>query len=596
MYNPSTFGPIEIPHRGIAMRLPGFALAILFFSAPMFSASSGSLNYKLVGSSGDVITFQIPSATPTAQPCLAHPPECFGVSSVTVNIDGKSIPGLEIEFFASGEFGGIGIEMGNESPEYVNTGGPLLFSGSLQSPTLTTGSFPLSTDTCCGAVYTDATWTLTVSNSGCQVEVPNAWGQAGSPWGPLTYDLYNVGLCQSHPPTAGECKIGDSNSCCRMKTLGCTTTSLAMALSAAGVSDLPDPLTTISVLDPGSLNTFMDLHADYDGNHDVQIETATLDVNLFTLGLRGGNAIHFDDTLRGDKDPNDLKNAVCSGHPVIVTVAPIAQCSIQPGPPGGHYVLVKGTRTDSVGTHFDIVDPGCRANNTLDLYGNDFVIRGFIADPGDVSTLEFETDDAADLLITDPTGNRTGFDPTASLVKKEIPQSSYGQDFLTDNDTGEAGGITHSVNVFQPAQGDYNVVVNGLKSGTYSLSVASFSSDGSKNPSSLMGIAGNGSSSAFQVDFSSSPGGATRLTRLATFQSVLDDISNGLQLGLIDNQGIANSFSKKLLAAQGASVLTRNSILTAFKNEVIAQSGKHVNGIASKVLIEDADSLIEQNP
>jgi hypothetical protein len=82
---------------------------------------------------------------------------------------------------------------------------------------------------------------------------------------------------------------------------------------------------------------------------------------------------------------------------------------------------------------------------------------------------------------------------------------------------------------------------------------------------------------------------------MASFQSTLADISNSLQLGLIDNQGIANSLSQKIQAAQAAIGPARNNILKAFENDVNAQTGKHVNGIAPQVLLQDADSLISQN-
>jgi hypothetical protein len=64
----------------------------------------------------------------------------------------------------------------------------------------------------------------------------------------------------------------------------------------------------------------------------------------------------------------------------------------------------------------------------------------------------------------------------------------------------------------------------------------------------------------------------------------------------VDNKGIANSLSQKIEAAQKATWVARNNILNAFKNEVNAQSSKHITGIAPQVLLQDADSLISQNP
>jgi len=65
-----------------------------------------------------------------------------------------------------------------------------------------------------------------------------------------------------------------------------------------------------------------------------------------------------------------------------------------------------------------------------------------------------------------------------------------------------------------------------------------------------------------------------------------------VQLGLIDNRGIANSLSQKIQAAAKAPGPARRNIVNAFKHEVYAQSGKHINGIAVQLLLEDADSLL----
>jgi hypothetical protein len=149
------------------------------------------------------------------------------------------------------------------------------------------------------------------------------------------------------------------------------------------------------------------------------------------------------------------------------------------------------------------------------------------------------------------------------------------------------------------------------------------------------GIAGPGSSSSVEVQFASTPGSTSTVVLAATFQSTLQDISNSLQLGLIDNQGIANSLSRKInvasVAAGGGDNTTAANVLRAFTNEVkrLAEdvrdgideagkpgigddrerreaehrqrqdkdrehTGKHITGIAPQVLLADAAHLISQ--
>jgi hypothetical protein len=116
--------------------------------------------------------------------------------------------------------------------------------------------------------------------------------------------------------------------------------------------------------------------------------------------------------------------------------------------------------------------------------------------------------------------------------------------------------------------------------------------DGSPQPDVLIpGIAGPGSSTSFSIQLTSAPGSTPTITVAATFSSTLADINNSLQLGLIDNQGIANSLSQKVEATQKATGNNGNNILKAFINEVNAQSGKHIKGAAVQVLLADANAL-----
>ena len=123
-----------------------------------------------------------------------------------------------------------------------------------------------------------------------------------------------------------------------------------------------------------------------------------------------------------------------------------------------------------------------------------------------------------------------------------------------------------------------------------------FSQDGSSQQEGrITGIAGPGSTSLFAIQLNSTPGASSRVVRVATFQSTLSDVNNSLQLGLIDNQGIANSLSQELQAAASAATQeTKANILNAFKNEINAQSGKHITAVAAQTLLQDADSLLSQ--
>jgi len=154
---------VEPGGRSLRSFLLALAVAGLFLIPGV--AYSTSLEYTMIGSYGDKIAFQISSQTRTPLPCTAHPPDCFAQWPVTVDFNGSPIAGLEIDFAGPSEYGGLTIDQQFHTAEYVNTFGPVLFSGTLASPDLLTGTFSLTTDTCCGAIYTDPTWTLTVTQT-----------------------------------------------------------------------------------------------------------------------------------------------------------------------------------------------------------------------------------------------------------------------------------------------------------------------------------------------------------------------------------------------------------------------------------------------
>jgi hypothetical protein len=206
------------------------------------------------------------------------------------------------------------------------------------------------------------------------------------------------------------------------------------------------------------------------------------------------------------------------------------------------------------------------------------------------------------LLVIDSLNRRTGFDALTGRKPSQIPKSFYSVDGIVDDETGDLPpGTSHSVHIYRFAEGSYGVNTEGLKLGLFTLRVRAFSQDGSPQPPvSVQGIAGVGSTSTFDAQFNPSSASVPQVVRVATFDSTLADINNSLQLGLIDDEGIANSLSQKFqaaadAAARGQAEASKN-ILRAFKNEVTAQRSKHISDLAAQVLLEDADSLLSQSP
>jgi Peptidase_C39 like family len=383
-------------------------------------------------------------------------------------------------------------------------------------------------------------------------------------------------LSQGNPQWASD--LYDHSSTYTIREIGCALTSLSMALNSAGITTIPHG----SPNDPGWLNEFMAAtDTDYSGL-SVNWGPATRDASSDTMKFHFSNINSINDWQGATQY---LNKALCQGgNPVIVGVN-----LDQQGTPS-HFVVVTGKQ----GNDYTIADPGY-SKTTLSQYNNKFVTRGFVADPsGDISELDLTVGDVAEILVIDSSGQETGYDPSLGQIVQQIPNSVYFRDALQDDLTGAPATETiHFGEIFQPSQEAYQIDVNGLKLGTYSLSIRMFSQDGSPQPDVILsGIAGPGSSSSFAIQVNSVPGATTTVVPIATFQSTLADISNSLSLGLIDNPGNANSLFQKIEAAQNDRQPARSNILNAFINEVKALSGKHITGAAVPVLLQDANSLL----
>jgi hypothetical protein len=89
-------------------------------------------------------------------------------------------------------------------------------------------------------------------------------------------------------------------------------------------------------------------------------------------------------------------------------------------------------------------------------------------------------------------------------------------------------------------------------------------------------------------------------TIIVTPASIIDDVTQFVNDGSIDNHGIANSLTVKLQhaadARAGGNCSQAANLYGAFINEVQAQSGKHVSADAAAILIADAQFLIANCP
>ena len=117
---------------------------------------------------------------------------------------------------------------------------------------------------------------------------------------------------------------------------------------------------------------------------------------------------------------------------------------------------------------------GFRANNA----DRTFTVTGvetYQLNPSSKGSLSQIAQSPVELLVTDPNGNRVGYDPVADTNVFEIPGSSYSRDFpildASDDGGGSAGDTNgiKTVSVPAPLGGSYSTELIGTASGSYTF-------------------------------------------------------------------------------------------------------------------------------
>lgn len=196
-----------------------------------------------------------------------------------------------------------------------------------------------------------------------------------------------------------------------------------------------------------------------------------------------------------------------------------------------------------------------------------------------------------ELLVIDPQGNKTGFDPSVNTIVEQIPNSGWGVD--------EFPGIppTRFVGIGEPKGGTYRLEVIGINPTTYTLGIRMADSAGNSRQPVFNGITSLGIISTYTITYDPAPGVTPKVERVVTIEDIKNDVKIAFNLGLINNEGVQQSLLAKLENAKKeigqGNIQAAKNILKAFINEVNAQKEKHIKEYAVKILLEGANYLIE---
>lgn len=216
-----------------------------------------------------------------------------------------------------------------------------------------------------------------------------------------------------------------------------------------------------------------------------------------------------------------LTNAVCGGNPAIIFI-PTKSAN------DGHWVTVTGVVQDDEGTTYAINDP-INGQTTLDnayaQYGYSYlqVYRATATRPSRPSIMMYAAaaqpalqssaatqvlqDSPVQLLVTDPLGRKTGYDPSTGMVRNEIPGSTYGSYSISRPD-GASTPHNYQLTVAEPLDGDYSVQAVGQAAGAYTIQITTQDPESNAGDRVFTGVATSGSQESYGYAYTSATGGA----------------------------------------------------------------------------------------
>jgi hypothetical protein len=217
---------------------------------------------------------------------------------------------------------------------------------------------------------------------------------------------------------------------------------------------------------------------------------------------------------------NDLSAALANRYPVTVRVKFHSTDTVY-----GHTVLVTDQEVATGGMpRFKIHDPGLRTNLYLDTaYQNNFIIKGYVksesqnlsglqrsatVNSDELAFLSVSSGESIQLMVIDPLGRRTGFDPSTQQRVNEIPNSSY-NDELNINpftlDPLDSAPLVRTVSVYDPLPGTYQIVSFGVTTGAFKLDFKIISRTGQLRRSLIAGSIQAGATVNSSFDYVDDP-------------------------------------------------------------------------------------------
>jgi len=206
------------------------------------------------------------------------------------------------------------------------------------------------------------------------------------------------------------------------------------------------------------------------------------------------------------RDDAKLNEYLSSGNPVIIGVNP----TTDPGTGrrrANHFVVATGKVSVNGQETYTINDPIHGETTLYAQWGNDYLSILLLSNTeSDRRTIRISAHSPVELLVTDPQGRKSGYDPVTGTFWHEIPEAEY---FV--NSIGADGGTDEILEskvllIYAPLDGDYTVSVLGTDEGEYEIDTYATTSLGQVSQRVFTGTAQPGSVDDLLLHYSSDMG------------------------------------------------------------------------------------------
>ncbi len=193
---------------------------------------------------------------------------------------------------------------------------------------------------------------------------------------------------------------------------------------------------------------------------------------------------------------------------------------------------------------------------------------------------------SASFFVEDSNGRKTGENPILKELYSEIPNARFGDEGYGDDLSTESGIYRIIFDAENMIDGVYYINVIGTGTDSIRLGIVVERKKSKKYEFQSIGLIHKGEIKKFQLNYASDPSvpitveEVTAIDPISTINELITYIHTALNLGSIDNKGLANSLISKLETAKKQIEKEKPkeavNALRAFLNELEAQHGKHI--------------------